>query len=203
MVTRTLLGAQMVCARCGTAFEGRFCPNCGTPAAAPPQVEGTPPNVRCSRCGTLYSGRFCPTCGLPAWSAWIPPLPPRPSVGYGFLTVAWMFSLIAFLVVLGIATAGLFGVLVPISAGIQNIRQGGTADPGFDSTGAWGFSPWGGPAAGTVNATGGRPPGHRGISPPRPAGSPAAPIRGGRAPPFHCARAHPGTLPVQRPSPAV
>src|SRR2546426_7734137 len=175
MVTRTLLGAQMVCARCGTAFEGRFCPNGGTPAAAPPQVEGTPPNVRCSRCGPLYSGRFCPTCGLPAWSAWIPPMPPRPSVGYGFLNVAWMFSLIAFLVVLAIATAGLFGVLVPISAGIQNIRQGGTADPGFDSTGAWVFSPWGGPAAGGGERAGGEARGVRGDPRPRPAGAPPAP----------------------------
>src|SRR6267143_1330932 len=191
MVTRTLLAAQMVCARCGTAFEGRFCPNCGTPVAAPPQVEGTPPNVRCSRCGTLYSGRFCPTCGLPAWSAWIPPMPPRPSVGYGFLNVAWMFSLIAFLVVLAIATAGLFGVLVPISAGIQNIRQGGTADPGFDSAGAWVFSPWGGPAAGSVNATGGNSGGHGEISLPGPASSTDAIISGYWSQPFNATGAYP------------
>ena len=191
MVTRTLLGAQMVCARCGTAFEGRFCPNCGTPAAAPPQVEGTPPNVRCSRCGTLYSGRFCPTCGLPAWSAWIPPMPPRPSVGYGFLNVAWMFSLIAFLVVLAIATAGLFGVLVPISAGVQNIRQGGTAGPGFDSTGAWVFSPWGGPAAGSVNATGGNPGGYGEISLPGPASSTDAIISGYWSQPFNATGSSP------------
>src|SRR2546428_12156760 len=140
MVTRTLLGAQMVCARCGTAFEGRFCPNCGTPAAAPP-VDGTPPNVRCSRCGTLYSGRFCPTCALPAWSAWIPPMPPRPSGGYGFLNVAWMFSLIAFLAVLGIATAGLFGVLVPISAGDQNTPQRGPGARRFGTPGPRGVRP--------------------------------------------------------------
>src|SRR2546428_13359596 len=95
-------------------------------------------------------------------------MPPRPSVGYGFLNVAWMFSLIAFLVVLGIATAGLFGVLVPISAGLQNIRQGGTADPGFDSTGAWGVSPWGGPAAGDPEPPGrGTPPAWGGFRPPR------------------------------------
>src|SRR2546428_9463956 len=103
-------------------------------------------------------------------------MPPRPSVGSGFLNVAWMFSLIAFLVVLGIATAGLFGVLVPISAGIQNIRQGGTADPGFDSTGAWGFSPWGGAAAGGAEPTRGEIPGARGGFCPPPARVPPAAI---------------------------
>src|SRR2546428_14188565 len=96
-------------------------------------------------------------------------MPPRPSVGSGFLNVAWMFSLIAFLVVLGIATAGLFGVLVPISAGIQNIRQGGTADPRVDSTGAGGVSPWGGAAAGGGETDGGGADGGSGglIPPPR------------------------------------
>jgi len=149
----------MVCARCGTAFEGRFCPNCGTPATAPPSTTsaGTP-SVQCSRCGTLYAGRFCPACGLPAWGPWIPPSAPGPSVGYSLLNVAWLFSLIVFLVILAISTVGMFGALVPITAGIGQIQQGETSDPGFESPGPWTFSPWTAlGASGGVNATGGNP----------------------------------------------
>ena len=33
----------MNCNQCGTQFEGKFCPNCGAPAAAEaPVVEATP-----------------------------------------------------------------------------------------------------------------------------------------------------------------
>src|SRR3989304_1100349 len=96
-----LLGAPLVCARGGTAFEGRFCPNCGPPAGAPPSAAPAAiPTVQCSRCGTLYAGRFCPACGLPAWGPWILPSAPGPSVGYSLLHVAWLFSLIVFLVIL-------------------------------------------------------------------------------------------------------
>src|SRR5436309_2790510 len=99
--------AGMVCSRCGTTFEGRFCPNCGTPAPvvtpaatgtsapSPPAPPAAPPPVtfRCGRCGTIYSGKFCPACGLPAWSPWIPPPIPRgPPAGFVLLNVAWTFS---------------------------------------------------------------------------------------------------------------
>ncbi len=142
----------MVCPRCGTAFDGRFCPNCGTPAGAAPSAT---PGMRCSRCGTLYAGRFCPTCGLPAGGAWLPR--PGPSAGYTLLNIAWVFSLIVFLVILAISTAGLFWALVPVTSGIGQIGHGETSDPEFDSLGSWAFSPWPIAATGSLNATGGHP----------------------------------------------
>lgn len=45
----------MFCAKCGTQFEGNFCPNCGTPAAPIKNV--------CPSCGTVVKGNFCPKCG--------------------------------------------------------------------------------------------------------------------------------------------
>lgn len=42
----------MKCAYCGNEFEGKFCPQCGTPAR----------NV-CPRCGARVNGKFCPECG--------------------------------------------------------------------------------------------------------------------------------------------
>src|SRR6267143_4477496 len=129
MDPRALLGVLMVCARCGTAFEGRFCPKCGAPAAvsAPAAPQWSPPGVRCNRCGTVYAGRFCPACGLPAWGPWMPAPVRGPSIGYGLLNVAWLFSLIVVLVILAISTAGMFAALVPIGNGIKEIRQGATS----------------------------------------------------------------------------
>ena len=148
----------MVCARCGTTFEGRFCPKCGTPASGPASVPGpagSPPPTyfRCGRCGTTFSGKFCPTCGLAAWSPWIPPSPPPRTGGYTLLNVAWIFSLIAFLAVLAIATVGMFAMTPTIGRGIGDIREGGTTDRGFDSPGAWTFHPWS-----VVGATGSQVP---------------------------------------------
>src|SRR5256712_1782450 len=150
----------MVCARCGTAFEGRFCPKCAPPVAArargPPQ--SAPPSVRCSRCGSVYAGGFCPACGLAAWGLWMHAPVRGPSVGYGLLNVAWFFSLIAILVILAISTVGIFAALVPIGNGIKAIDQGATSDPGFDSPGSWSFIPESVVgASGTVNTTGGNP----------------------------------------------
>src|SRR6266511_4296264 len=155
--------AKMVCPRCGTTFEGRFCPACGSPAPAagpPPAPSAAPPmSFRCGRCGTLYAGKFCPACGLPAWSPWIPPPVPRgPSAGLVLLNIAWVFSLVAFLIVLGVATAGMVGVIPPIASGISSIRSGATADPGFDSSPSpWTFNPWPIASTGSINASGGNP----------------------------------------------
>lgn len=48
------------CAKCGTVFTGKFCPECGTPAPAM-QVQ-----KKCAKCGTEFTGKFCPECGTPA-----------------------------------------------------------------------------------------------------------------------------------------
>ena len=47
----------MKCEKCGTEFEGNFCPNCGTPSEAGKNI--------CPRCGQARSGadRFCKNCG--------------------------------------------------------------------------------------------------------------------------------------------
>lgn len=46
----------MKCQNCGNEFEGKFCPNCGTPA---------PTNTKrfCSNCGAEMNGNFCSNCG--------------------------------------------------------------------------------------------------------------------------------------------
>ena len=47
----------MKCEKCGTEFEGNFCPNCGTPSEAGKNI--------CPKCGQVRSGtdRFCKNCG--------------------------------------------------------------------------------------------------------------------------------------------
>src|SRR5436189_231440 len=42
----------MACPRCGTAFDGRFCPNCGTPAVAVPIGHGETSDPRFGSSGT-------------------------------------------------------------------------------------------------------------------------------------------------------
>jgi hypothetical protein len=46
----------MKCQNCGNEFEGKFCPDCGTPA---------PTNMKkfCSNCGAEMNGNFCSNCG--------------------------------------------------------------------------------------------------------------------------------------------
>ena len=47
----------MKCEKCGTEFEGNFCPNCGTPSEAGKNI--------CPKCRQARSGadRFCKNCG--------------------------------------------------------------------------------------------------------------------------------------------
>ena len=50
----------MRCPRCGTEFEGVYCPNCGTAAQySPPTAQ-----PRCPRCGHYVYGSYCTNCGL-------------------------------------------------------------------------------------------------------------------------------------------
>lgn len=47
----------MRCPRCGTEYEGKFCPDCGLSADY---------KVFCPKCGTQHGSKFCPECGTPA-----------------------------------------------------------------------------------------------------------------------------------------
>lgn len=47
----------MICSNCGNEFEGKFCPECGTPA---------PKAIACPTCGAQITGKFCSECGTPA-----------------------------------------------------------------------------------------------------------------------------------------
>lgn len=47
----------MKCSNCGNEFNGKFCTNCGTPAA--------PAVPTCSNCGHEATGKFCEKCGTP------------------------------------------------------------------------------------------------------------------------------------------
>ncbi len=166
-------GSTTQCARCGTLFEGRFCPACGAPAtaaarpSAPPPAPGTTPAatgappapVRCARCGTTYEGKYCPACGLPSWAAWVPPssAPPAPS-SYPLLSVVWLVSLLGFFIVLAAAVGGLAASIPEYARGIGSIERGVTTDPGFDGgAGSWSFVPSTPGASGAVNASGGDP----------------------------------------------
>lgn len=46
----------MKCTNCGNDFEGKFCPECGTP---------TPRSATCPNCGAEVAGKFCAECGTP------------------------------------------------------------------------------------------------------------------------------------------
>ncbi|MDE1819704.1 MAG: SPFH domain-containing protein [Euryarchaeota archaeon] len=56
-------GAGAVCPKCGQPFgTGKFCMNCGAPAAAPAASSAV-----CPKCGQPFgNGKFCMNCGAPA-----------------------------------------------------------------------------------------------------------------------------------------
>lgn len=100
------------CERCGTEFDGNYCPTCGTPAAG---HEAPLPEI-CGRCGTSFAGRFCPNCGLQAGVAH----PPRRQAGVfsTFFGVVWTGGIILYLVYLAALVASVLFVIPQITAGI-------------------------------------------------------------------------------------
>ncbi len=161
----------MVCPRCGAAFEGNFCPNCGAPAAAAP-----PPmtfSVTCPRCGMAYQGRFCPRCGLPAGAMPYAPLPVRsgsPDL-HRFLSVLWTLAVVGFLVFIALNFAGLLLSPPYVVPGIQGFASGRNPNPDLATGSAgWSFQALNGSSAtGTYAASGGNPAGYLAMT--LPAGS--------------------------------
>lgn len=156
----------MVCPRCGAAFDGNFCPRCGTPAPRPMPV-GTLVGTTCPRCGMVFQGNFCPRCGLPLGAAAYPmPIRQAPSGGRSTLSILWFLALIGFFLFIALNFAGL--VLSPayVVPGIQGIASGQSANQGFATgTANWTFQalnasattgtyvPSGGPSGGYVRMT--------------------------------------------------
>lgn len=56
----------MRCLKCGTEFEGSFCPECGTKAEPDTYDNTERAYTKCRNCGTEYDGMYCPECGTKA-----------------------------------------------------------------------------------------------------------------------------------------
>lgn len=55
--------------KCGTEYEGLFCPECGTKAELGTSENTDRAYTKCRNCGTEYDGMFCPECGTKAGEA--------------------------------------------------------------------------------------------------------------------------------------
>lgn len=147
----------MTCPRCGNAFEGNFCPRCGTPAARPAAAPvALAYRGVCPRCGTWFAGNFCPRCGLSAGAIG---RPPRLSPGFGrLLTGVWTLALAGFLVLMLINFIGLVATPALILQGAQEIQRGASVDPGIDQGSAsWTFLAAQDGATGAAATVGGNP----------------------------------------------
>lgn len=148
----------MQCERCGTLFEGNFCPQCGSPAAVSPGSALR----QCPRCGTSYQGRFCPNCGLPAdYPSWHYAALARPRTGRAALSVLWTIAIGLFIVIAGLGLVGLglaSGLVIP---GILGVQPGAIANQGLDVDAAnWTFTALQPSANGSHRSAGGNPGGY-------------------------------------------
>ena len=91
----------MVCANCGTVFEGRFCIACGMDTQAYAQPYVPPFMYRCVQCGAPFTGAACPWCGTPVGGQ------PRGGGVRMVGSVAWSIGLVLFLVLLAVNLAAL------------------------------------------------------------------------------------------------
>ncbi|HYS72346.1 MAG TPA: hypothetical protein VEM95_07975, partial [Thermoplasmata archaeon] len=151
----------MQCVRCGAAFDGSFCPRCGTPApaTAPPAAVAAAPGWPCPRCGTVFRGHFCPRCGLPT-AAWAYRSPPSPSGGRSVLSILWTLAMVGFLVLALTDFAALLWSPTMVVPGIQGIESGANVNGGLDFDGNWTFDPWGTGSSRAYQSAGGNPDGY-------------------------------------------
>ena len=89
-----------------------------------------------------------------------PPVVPQRSILHGILNFVWLLTIVSFLVILGVATAGTFASIGPVTGGIADIRCGSTVDGTLDTgPGVWSFSALSAiGASGSWYPTGGAPP---------------------------------------------
>src|SRR6267143_1751149 len=128
----------MQCARCGTMFEGQFCPRCGAPAISAPIIpQGWP----CPRCGTLFLGNYCPRCGLPI-AAWAYRPAPTLSGGRSILSILWTIALVGFIAFAVSDFAGLVWSPTLVVPGIQLMAAGQTGNSGVDFPTNWTPDTW-------------------------------------------------------------
>ncbi len=165
----------MLCPRCGAAFEGNFCPQCGLPATTAPAARAAVPGVACPRCGAVYQGNFCPRCGLPAafpaYGAPYPYAPPPASGARSVLSILWTLAIAAVLLVMALNVTALAISPTYVWPGIQSFSQGATSNAGVDAGSAnWTFVDLtGSGSTGTYASSGGDPGGYLQMS--LPAGS--------------------------------
>lgn len=155
----------MVCPRCGAAFEGNFCPQCGAPATPPGAPVATPsaPPMACPRCGAIYQGHFCPRCGLAAGTVPVAVPPPRAGSDFrSFLTILWTLALVSFLFFVATSYAGLLASPAYIVPGVQGIAPGASTNENLTVGDAgWSFQSLNASGAtGTYVPSGGDPGGY-------------------------------------------
>lgn len=108
----------MQCKKCGTTFEGKFCPKCGTP------VNETQPV--CPVCGKprLAGARFCSNCGHDFQKAAAPTPAPAPSSWKTAVAVKRKPKLtkkqVRAIVIVVLVIAVLLAVIIPVSVHFSN-----------------------------------------------------------------------------------
>lgn len=92
----------MKCTNCGKEFEGKFCPECATPAdpsiSNPTQQEQT--EKVCPKCSTRYTGNFCPNgCNSPAFAT-------KKKKRGCLIPILIVFGILVLLFIIGLASGG-------------------------------------------------------------------------------------------------